>query len=109
VIGRFRNGSLSITGVNGSRTVMITAGNLPSAGSYLLYAGNPYTALATIIDGSTGQFSTGYGGWGTLILTVASPEHIRGNFHFTAYTSVGSGAGKPVATVVDGVFDIATP
>jgi len=107
-IGRFRNGSLSITGVGGGRSVMITAGNLASAGTYLLYAGNPYTALATIID-STGQFSTGYGGRGTLILTIASPEHVRGNFHFTAYTSMGAGAGKPVASVVDGVFDITAP
>ena len=109
VIGRFRNGSLSITGVNGSRSVMITAGNLAGAGNYLLYAGNPYTGLATIIDGNSGQFSTGYGGQGTLILTIASPEHIRGNFRFTAYTSAGSGAGKPVATAVDGVFDITVP
>ena len=109
VRGAFRNGSLSIFGTNGRRSVMISATNLASAGTYLFYTGNPYTALAIIVDGNAGQFSTGYGGHGTLILTMAAPEHIRGNFRFTAYTSAGSGPGKPVATVVDGVFDITTP
>jgi len=109
VRGAFINGALSIFGTDGRRSVMITATNLASAGTYLLYTGNPYTALATIIDGNTGQFSTGYGGGGTLILTMATPEHIKGNFRFNAYTSVGSGRGKPVASVVDGVFDITRP
>jgi hypothetical protein len=68
-----------------------------------------YSALAQVISGTTGQFSTGFDGTGTLTLTTAVLGHIKGQFTFTAYTDAGGGLGKPVVTVLNGVFDITAP
>jgi len=109
VSGGFLNGSLTIAGVNGLRSLNIAAINLSGPGTYSLNMGNPNSALAMFGDGNTGQFSTGYGGTGSLTLTTATLGHIKGTFTFTAYTSAGGGLGKPVVTVLDGVFDITIP
>jgi hypothetical protein len=55
------------------------------------------------------QFSSGYGGTGTVTITTARLGRITGTFTFTAYTSAGTGLGKPVVTVLNGVFDISSP
>jgi hypothetical protein len=109
LVGAYLGGSLTINGFNSVRSLNISAINLNGPGTYSLGLGNPNSALAQVADGTTGQFSTGYGGTGTLTLTIATLGHIKGQFTFTAYTSAGGGLGKPVVTVLDGVFDITTP
>jgi hypothetical protein len=81
--------------------------NITGPGTYPLNMGNANSALAQIIDGSVGTYSTGYlGGAGTITLTAATLGRITGTFAFTAYTVAGTGAGQPVVTVQNGSFDI---
>jgi hypothetical protein len=88
--------------------LQISAINLTGPGTYSLNVGNPNSGLAMVGDG-TGQFSSGFGGTGTLVVTTAVLGHVKGTFTFTAYTSAGTGAGKPVVTVTNGVFDLTNP
>lgn len=109
VSGAYFNGNLTIGGVNGNRSLHINATNLAGTGTYSLNTGNPNSALGEIIDGDLGQFSSGSGGVGTMTLTAASLTRVTGTFSFTAYTSAGTGLGKPVMTVTNGAFDITSP
>jgi hypothetical protein len=109
VSGAYLDGSLTVAGVNGNRSLHINATNLTGTGTYSLNTGNPNSALGEIVDGDLGQFSSGSGGVGTMTLTAASLSRVTGTFSFTAYTSAGTGLGKPVMTVINGVFDISSP
>lgn len=109
VSGTYYNGNLTVAGVNGNRSVHINATNLAGTGTYSFGIGNPNSALGEVIDADLGQFSSGYGGVGTMTLTAASLTRVTGTFSFTAYTSAGTGLGKPVMTVINGVFDISVP
>ncbi len=105
----YLNGSLTINGVNASRSISINAINVTGPGTIALGIGNPWSALAGVVDGNLGIFSSGYGGTGTVTLTTATLGRVTGTFTFTGYTSAGTGAGKPVVTVLNGVFDITNP
>jgi hypothetical protein len=110
VSGGYLNGALTINGVNGVRSLTISAIGLNGPGTYSLSFGNANSALAQIIDGNTGQFSTGFtGGSGSITLSVATLGHVKGQFNFIAYTTAGTAAGRPVVTVQNGVFDITNP
>lgn len=108
VSGTYFNGTFTVNGVNGNRSITISAVNLNGAGTYPLNFGNQFSALAQHTDATAGnQFSTGYqGGTGTLVLTTAELGHIAGTFTFIAYTVNGTGLGMPVATVQNGSFNI---
>jgi hypothetical protein len=109
VSGGYLSGNLTIAGVNGNRSLHINATNLTGTGTYSLNNGNANSALGEVVDADLGQFSSGYGGVGTMTLTAASLTRVTGTFSFTAYTSAGTGLGKPVMTVTSGVFDISSP
>jgi hypothetical protein len=102
-------GTVSINGTNSTHTLSIAAINLTGPGTYALNVGNPNSALAQVQDPATNQFSTGFGGTGTLTLTIATIQHVKGTFTFTAYTVAGGGLGKPVVTVQNGVVDVTSP
>jgi hypothetical protein len=109
VTAAFLNGNLAIAGVSGGRSIQLNAVNVSGPGTISLNLGNQWSALGQHIDGSVGQFSTGYGGTGSLTLTTATLSRVTGTFTFTAYTSAGGGLGKPVITVLNGLFDITSP
>ncbi|MGB7219674.1 MAG: DUF6252 family protein [Vicinamibacterales bacterium] len=109
VSGTFFNGNLIISGNDGSRTLLINAGNVAGTGTITLGNPNQWNALAQVIDG-TGTFSTGFlGGSGSVTLTTATLSRITGTFNFIAYTTQGTGQGAPVRTIFNGVFDISNP
>jgi len=109
VSGTYLNGNLTVAGSNGGRTLHIAAVNVAGPGTITFGIGNQWNALGQIIDNTAGQFSTGYGGVGTLTLTTATLFRIKGTFSFTAYTAAGTGQGNPVMTVQNGSFDISVP
>jgi hypothetical protein len=108
VTSAYLGGNFTIVGNDGTRSLQIAAINLTGPGTYSLNFPNPYSALGMIVDG-TGQFSTAGGGTGSFVLTTAVLGHVKGTFTFTAYTSAGTGLGKPVVTVTNGVFDLTNP
>ena len=109
VSGGYLNGLLTINGVNGLKTITINAGNVSGPSTISLNMGNAWSATGDVIDGNSGHFSSGIGGTGSLTLTTATLGRITGTFTFTGYTSAGTGASKPVVTVLNGVFDITNP
>ena len=111
VVGAWLNGAgISITAQNATRTISISANNVPGPGTITFGIGNQWSALAQIVgDATNGTFSTGFGGTGSLTLTTATLFRITGTFTFTAYTVAGGGLGQPVVTVTNGTFDISNP
>jgi hypothetical protein len=105
----YLDGNLTVGGFTGLKNLSINATNLTGPGTYSFNVGNQWSALAEWIDGDVGSFSSGYGGVGTLTLTTATLSRVTGTFSFTAYTSAGTGAGKPVVTVLSGVIDVTSP
>ncbi len=109
VTGAWLAGNLVVAGQTAGRTIHISAINASGPGTITFGIGNQWSALAQVIDNTTGQFSTGYGGSGSLILEIATLSRIKGSFSFIAYTGSGGGLGQPVVTVQNGAFDVTIP
>jgi hypothetical protein len=109
IVGAYLGGNLTINAGCGQRSVTINALNLSAPSTITLGQGNQWSALAQVISGTEGTYSTGFGGTGTLTLTTATLFRITGTFSFTAYTVAGGGLGQPVVTVQNGTFDISNP
>jgi hypothetical protein len=111
ISGAWSGGQFALSGIFGTgsatRSLNISANNFPGPGTYQLGLGNPSTAIATWIDGTTGSYSTlATGASGTITLTIAQPGHIKGTFSLTVKT-VASGS-SPVLTVniTNGEFEV---
>jgi hypothetical protein len=104
----YLGGQVSVSAIDGTRSLLIRGVNVNAAGTYSASAGNPNSMQIQWIDAVGDYRSIATGGSGTVTFTVLESGRVAGSFTATVRVTGGTGpTANPIALA--GTFDIRFP